>query len=74
MTQRAVECCLGRLVTDEHFRQLAEHSLVDACGQVGLELTPTELELLGQLDVSCLVQLSRLVPPGLHRTGIGREW
>lgn len=70
MSQRAVEHCIGRLVTDDQFRRLAGVSLAHACMQAGLELTPGEIALLSLLDFDTLAQLSRHLDPGLHRTGI----
>jgi len=73
MSQRAVEHCLGRLITDDQFRRLARKSLPHACRQFGFELTPTEIELLGHLDFSFLTDVSRYLDPGLHRTGTSLE-
>jgi len=69
MSQRAVEQCLGRLITDNQFRRLAGKSLPQTCRQFGFELTSTEIELLGQLDFSSLADVSRHLNPGLQRSG-----
>jgi hypothetical protein len=69
MSQRAVEHCLGRLITDDQFRGLAKRSLPQACRQLGFELTPTELELLAQFDVSSLADVADCLNSGLRRTG-----
>ena len=73
MSQRAVEYCLGRLLTDGEFRTLAMRSLPRACGRLGLELTAIELELLSQFDFTSLAQVSCSLDPGLLRTGGGLE-
>lgn len=73
MSQRAVEQCLGRLITDNQFRRLAGKSLVRTCRQFGFELTVTEIELLVRLDFSCLADVSRHLDPGLHRAGADLE-
>lgn len=73
MSQRAVEYCLGRLMTDNHFRALAETSLPQACRRLGLELTSSEMDLLNQLDLSFLAKLASCIDPGLHRTGASLE-
>lgn len=73
MSQRAVELCLGRLITDAQFCHLARKSLLHACRHFGFELTSTEIELLGQLDFSSLADASRLLNPGLQRSGRNLE-
>ena len=69
MSQRAVEQCLGRLITDDQFRRLAGKSLPQTCRQFGFELTATEIELIGHFDFSSLADVSRRLDPGLHRAG-----
>ena len=69
MSQRAVEHCLGRLITDPQFRRLASSSLDQACQQFGFDLTTTEIELLGHLDLSALANVARCLDTGLHRAG-----
>ena len=69
MSQRAVEHCIGRLITDNQFRRLAITSLPQACQQLGLELTPLEMDLLSRLDLNSISRLSCNLDPGLQRTG-----
>jgi hypothetical protein len=69
MSQRAVERLIGRLITDDQFRRKAGISLSAACCEVGLELTPGEMELLSHLELACFADLSRDLDPGLRRTG-----
>jgi len=69
MSQRAVEWLLGRLITDDQFRQKARISLSVACHEVGLELTPLEMDLLSQIEINSFTALSRCLDPGLLRTG-----
>lgn len=73
MSQRAVEHCLGRLITDDQFRRLARKSLPQACHQFGYELTPTEIEMLANLDFASLADVSRLLDSGLHRAETSLE-
>ena len=73
MSQRAVEHCLDRLITDEQFRHLALTSLPQACRQFGFELTLMEIKLLGHLDFSSLANVSRELDTGLHRAGTNLE-
>ena len=68
MSQRAVEHCIGRLITDDQFRRMAGVSLSRACLQAGINLTPAEINLLSLLDLGSLAQVSLCLDPGLHRT------
>jgi len=69
MSQRAVEHCIGRLITDTQFRRQARASFPQACRQLGLELTLLELDLLSRLDLNALSRFSCNLDPGLQRTG-----
>jgi len=73
MSQRAVEYCLGRLITDDQFRAMAINSLPQACRQLGLDLTDMELDLLRFLDFSFLAKIASSLDPGLLRTGSSLE-
>jgi len=67
MSQDAVERLLGRLITDEHFRQMAEDSLFMACQQTGFLLSSMEMELLSGLDIGWFAESSRRIDQGLCR-------
>ena len=70
MSQDAVERLLGRLITDEHFRQMATDSLFMACQQTGFLLSSTEMELLSGLDIARFAESSRHIDNGLCRAGL----
>jgi hypothetical protein len=70
MSQDAVERLLGRLITDEHFRQMAVDSLFMACQQTGFLLSSTEMKLLSDLDIDRFAESSRHIDHGLCRVGI----
>ena len=61
MSQDVVERLLGRLITDENFRQMAADSLFVACHQTGFLLTSTEMELLSGLDIDWFAEFSRRI-------------
>lgn len=69
MSQEAVERVLGRLITDEQFRQSTAESFEMACRQSGYLLTPTEIQLLSGLQQSCIAELATNLNPGLCRAG-----
>ncbi len=50
MTQRAVERALGKLLTDEAFRQRFFAAPAAACWEAGLSLSAVELEALSRLS------------------------
>jgi hypothetical protein len=69
MSQEAVERLLGRLITDDRFRRIAEVSLDSACLQEGYRLTSVELNLMSTLDIKQVAELASRLDPGLCRTG-----
>jgi hypothetical protein len=58
MCQAAVEKTLGKLVTDEAFRDRFFTDPATASFQAGLDLSAAELEALGRVPVAALVRLS----------------
>ena len=54
MSQEAVERFLGRLLTDDAFRQRAASSLVDASRKEGYLLSSEELAAIGKEDIKRL--------------------
>ena len=70
MSQDAVERLLGRLITDENFRQMAADSLFVACHQTGFQLSSTEMELLSGLDIDWFAEFSRHIDDGLCRASL----
>ncbi|MRR55743.1 MAG: hypothetical protein EG822_14775 [Deltaproteobacteria bacterium] len=69
MSQTAVEQVLGRMITDERFRSFAAESLEAACLHEGYRLFPTELRLLSNLELQCIIELAGHLDPGLCRAG-----
>lgn len=70
MSQESVERVLGRMITDEQFRRLANNSLDVACLQEGYLLTPTEVRLLSSLEFQHVTELAGHLNPGLCRAGV----
>lgn len=70
MSQEAIERILGRLITDEQFRQSVTESLEIACRQAGYLLAPNEIQLLSSLKLECISKLTDELNPGLLRAGI----
>jgi len=67
MSQEAVERLLGRLITDERFREMAEASLPQACRQYGFQLSPAEMCLVSLLDMGWFTEFSQKIDHGLCR-------
>ncbi len=55
MSQRAVERAVGKLVTDEGFREAFHRDPGCACRAVGIELTGEELRALHRIPVDALI-------------------
>ena len=51
MSQEMVERFLGRLLTDDSYRQLAQRSVSDACNEAGYGLSSGELMAITRGDL-----------------------
>jgi len=58
VTQQALERALGKLLTDENFRERFFASPELACWEAGFALSPVELEALSQLPHEPLARFS----------------
>lgn len=67
MSQQAVERALGKLVTDEGFREAFFADPVAAALQAGLALAPQELDALRRLPRSALAGLGACVDDRICR-------
>ena len=57
MTQQAVERALGKLLTDENFRERFFENPEAASWEAGLALSPIEIEALSRVSRSALARL-----------------
>jgi hypothetical protein len=57
VTQQAVERALGKLLTDENFRERFFAGPGLACWEAGFALSPVELEALSRVSHEALAQL-----------------
>jgi hypothetical protein len=71
MSQRAVERALGKLLTDEAFRETFFRAPGAACVEAGLELSAEELEALRRLSCSALGELSATIDDRIRRLRVG---
>ena len=71
MSQRTVECTLGRLVTDSENRQGFYADPAETCRRESLDLTTRELEALMALDQSCLQTFAKVLDARIVRAAIG---
>jgi hypothetical protein len=73
MSQPAVERTLGRLVTDEGFRDRFFRNPDGACHHIGAELTGEELEALRRIPRLALADLSARIDDRICRLHIAAE-
>lgn len=69
MSQEAVERFIGRLITDEAFREYARTDFQTACFRFGFNLTTDEQELIRNMDFEKFVHMEEGVDEGLKRWG-----
>lgn len=67
MTQQAVERALGKLLTDENFRERFFASPELACWEAGFALSPVELEALSRVSSEALVKFSEALDKRISR-------
>ena len=70
MSQVAVERTLGKLVTDESFRERFFTDPVAASFKAGLELSRTELDALARLSKRTLARFGRLLDDRICRLSV----
>lgn len=70
MSQRAVERALGKLITDEDFREAFFSDPVAACVGIGVELSGGELEALCRIPRTALEDFCRRVDDRICRLHI----
>lgn len=73
MSQRVVERAVGKLVTDEGFREAFFRDPRAASLQAGLELSPEELEALSRIPRAALAALGARLDGRICRLHIGHE-
>ena len=76
MSQRSVEQVIGKLVTDEDFRQRFDQSREAALAEVvahGLELNAIEWRALRSLDVTACARLAGSLDPRLQKVSLRRN-
>ncbi|MBI3814179.1 MAG: hypothetical protein HY279_06915 [Nitrospinae bacterium] len=71
MAQDSVEKFLGRLVTDDDFRDLAKRSIVKASVEHGYIFTAAEQKILQSLDFDSFIHLANNIDRGIKRFGNG---
>lgn len=67
MSQKGVEGFLGRLLTDNGLRQLAQRSLSDACHGAGYDLTDEELLAIRREDLVRIELISERLDSKIKR-------
>lgn len=70
MTQQAVERALGKLLTDESFRERFFENPEAASWEAGISLSPTELDALSRLSRRALDVLSEDLDKRISRPSL----
>jgi hypothetical protein len=70
MSQEAVERFLGRLLTDDNFRDYACKSFARACIEEGFHFTEEEARIMRNINFSSFVSLSNELDKGIKRSVI----
>ncbi len=73
MSQRAVEQALGKLVTDEGFREAFFADPREMARRAGLELTPKEIDALARIPRQALAVLCACVDDRICRLHVPSE-
>jgi len=73
MSQRTVECLLGRLITDRQFRVRFFEAPASVCAEGGLDITARELEALLRLDESRIAEFAHHVDVKIVRAAVEPE-
>jgi len=73
MTQESVEKVLGRLLTDDIFRNRAKDSLIEACLAEGYLLSEEESRMVGRLDMLKIDSVAGSLDSGIKRFTAWRE-
>jgi hypothetical protein len=71
MAQDSVEKFLGRLITDDGFREIAKRSIVKTSVEYGYILTASEQKILQSLDFDSFIHLANNIDRGIKRFGNG---
>ncbi len=74
MSQAAVERILGKLITDDAFRDRFFSNPTVMSFSAGLELSGAELDALSQLPRKALAQFSRQLDDRLRRLCLDPDW
>lgn len=67
MSQNFVERAIGRLLTDEQFRQAFRQDPAAACREAGFDLSPLELEALATFPLRTLPRLVEQIDERIRR-------
>lgn len=76
VAQRVIELVIGRLITDEQFRNdflhAPERTLIDLCDR-GLELSKTEITALVNTDPALWSRTADAIDPRLQKASLKNE-
>lgn len=69
MSQQDIECFIGRLLTDDQFRQRAVEDFRQLCFDEGFRFTDEEAAILLSMELNLFAQWSEALDPRIRRCG-----
>lgn len=70
MSQQDIECFLGRLLTDDSFRERAITAFQQLCFEEGFRFTEEEAAAILQMELNLFAGWSQEIDPRIRRSGL----
>jgi hypothetical protein len=71
MSQDAIESFLGRLLTDDRFRERAITTFRQLCFEEGFRFTEEETAIIVEMELAIFARWSQEIDPRIRRSSLG---